>query len=87
MVPSRKGVCTEYKRGHYYLTHVEWEDGHIELEVHRCVPELLGHTCDKAQVGTIMKLFSQIEIGPTIHSEPEELEAFLKSLPDPSEAK
>ena len=46
---NRKGECTEYKKGHYYLTHTEWEDGHTEIEVHRCVPELIFNTCDQHQ--------------------------------------
>ena len=45
--PNRIGKATEYKRGHNYLTIVEWEDGHCEIEIHQCIPELLFHSCDK----------------------------------------
>lgn len=44
---SRTGKVTEYKAGHYYVTRTEWDDGgHVEIEVHRCVPHLLFHSCD-----------------------------------------
>jgi hypothetical protein len=46
LIPNRRGVVTEYKRGHYYLTITEFEDGHCEIEVHRCIPELVYHSCD-----------------------------------------
>lgn len=48
--PNRKGEVTEYKKGHIYLTHVEWEDGHCEIEIHRCVPQQLFHSCDSGQL-------------------------------------
>ena len=47
---NRQGTVREYKKGHIYLTHVEWEDGHVEIEVHRCVPEPLFHSCDPDQL-------------------------------------
>jgi len=61
MKANRTGKCTEYKQGHYYLTHTEWEDGHCEIEVHRCVPELLFHTCDPNQLDEAKELFQKLE--------------------------
>ena len=58
---NREGVCKEYKQGHYYLTHTEWNDGHCEIEVHRCVPELLFHTCDPNQLDEAKELFKSLE--------------------------
>ena len=58
---NRKGICTEYKHGHYYLTHTEWDDGHVEIEVHRCVPELLRHSCDKNQLDEAKELFKKLK--------------------------
>lgn len=46
MKTNRIGKATEYKRGHYYLTIVEWPDGHYEIEIHHCCPELVYHSCD-----------------------------------------
>lgn len=51
MKPNRMGKAVEYKRGHHYLTVVEWEDGHCEAEVHYCPPaERIFHTCDKSEI-------------------------------------
>ena len=61
MKANREGKCTEYKKGHYYLTHTEWNDGHCEIEVHRCVPELLFHTCDPKQLDEAKELFEKLE--------------------------
>lgn len=61
VVVNRKGKCTEYKHGHYYMTHTEWEDGHCEIEIHRCVPELLWHSCDTKQMGDAKDIFEQLE--------------------------
>lgn len=61
MEANRKGIVTEYKKGHYYLTNTEWEDGHCEIEVHRCVPELLWHSCDTNQFDEAMELFKQLK--------------------------
>jgi len=46
LIPNRVGKTTEYKRGSYYLSITEWEDGHCEIQIHRCIPECLYHTCD-----------------------------------------
>jgi hypothetical protein len=43
---NRTGTVTEYKRGHFYLTITAFEDGHCEIEVHKCVPKLIYHSCD-----------------------------------------
>ena len=47
---SRKGTVTEYKNGHLYLSHTEWEDGHVEIELHECRSRLLFHSCDKKEL-------------------------------------
>ena len=57
MEPNRVGKVTEYKSGHYYVTHCEWEDGHEEVEVHRCQPVLVFHSCDPKE-----KAFALAEI-------------------------
>ena len=59
--PNREGKVVEFKKGHYYMTHTEWEDGHHEIEVHRCVPELIWHSCDINQLDEAKRLFSQLE--------------------------
>ncbi len=59
MEPNRTGKCTEYKKGHYYLTHTEWEDGHCEIEVHKCVPEMIFHTCDTKELELAEDIFNQ----------------------------
>jgi len=46
LIPNRIGKSVEYKQGHYYLTCTDWGDGHAEIEIHRCTPELLFHSCD-----------------------------------------
>lgn len=43
---TRVGELHEYKAGHYYVSRIDWEDGHTEIEVHRCQPQLLFHSCD-----------------------------------------
>lgn len=57
LIPNRTGKVTEYKRGHIYLTVVNWEDGHCEIEVHRCIPELLFHSCDKTELDQAKSVF------------------------------
>jgi hypothetical protein len=59
LIPNRTGKATEYKRGHTYMTVVEWEDGHCEIEVHKCVPELLFHSCDKKELELAKEKFIQ----------------------------
>ncbi len=46
MEPHRIGKITEYRRGVLFLSITEWEDGHVETELHRCEPELLFYSCD-----------------------------------------
>ncbi len=57
MQSNRTGTVTEYKKGHFYLTHTEWEDGHIEIEVHRCEPVLFYHSCDPNDLATAKEQF------------------------------
>lgn len=70
MKPNRIGKTTEYKQGHHYLTITEWEDGHCEIEVHKCVPEQLFHTCDQKELGAardfFLKLASEERTNPLI---------------------
>lgn len=58
---NRKGTVVEYKNGHHYLTHTQWEDGHCEIEIHRCVPELLWHSCDMKQLDEAKEFFAKLE--------------------------
>lgn len=60
MYINRKGITTEYKRGHIYLTHTEWEDGHCEIEIHKCVPEQLFHSCDQHQLTRAKEIFNKL---------------------------
>jgi len=61
MEVNRKGTVTEYKLGHHYLTVTQWEDGHCEIEIHRCVPELLWHSCDSKQIVEAEEIFKSLE--------------------------
>ena len=60
--PSRSGKVTEYKRGHHYMTVLEWEDGHFEVEVHECIPKLLFHSCDYKELQTAKNLFNDLPV-------------------------
>ena len=60
---NRTGKVTEYKRGHFYLTKTEWEDGHIEIEVHRCTPQLFYHSCDPNDLVTAEEQFNMLADG------------------------
>lgn len=62
LVPNRTGKVTEYKRGHYYLSHTEWQDGHCEIEVHRCVPKILWHSCDPKEWNQAQEFFKKIDV-------------------------
>lgn len=60
--PNRKGTVVEYKRGHHYLTHTTWEDGHCEIEVHKCVPELIFHSCDMKEFDLAARIFEELPL-------------------------
>lgn len=60
MKANRTGKVTEYKKGHYYLTHTEWEDKHCEIEIHMCQPQLLFHSCDSNQLELAKQTFNQL---------------------------
>ena len=60
---TRTGTVTEYKSGHYYVTRVDWLDGHSELEVHRCEPTLLWHSCDPKQWEAAIALAGELAAG------------------------
>jgi hypothetical protein len=77
MMPNRKGTTTEYKRGHFYLSHTIWEDGHEEIEIHRCAPQQLFHSydgeivkdalvelhsCDVKEFPRLLEKFSQLPL-------------------------
>jgi hypothetical protein len=57
---NRRGTTTEYKRGHYYLSHTEWEDGHCEIEIHLCIPQILWHSCDSKEVEKAKEQFLRL---------------------------
>ncbi len=57
---NRKGTCVEYKKGHHYLTYTQWEDGHCEIEVHKCVPELIFHSCDMKELDLAKEMFRNL---------------------------
>ena len=63
MEPNRRGTVTEYKHGHHYLTHTEWEDGHCEIEIHRCEPELKFHSCDPRDLARAHSEFQHLAEG------------------------
>ena len=58
--PNRIGRTVEYKQGHYYLTLTDWQDGHCELEVHRCIPEPLFHSCDVNDLERAKNMFIEL---------------------------
>lgn len=62
MEVNRRGTATEYKNGHHYLTYVQWEDGHCEIEIHKCVPELLFHSCDQHELKEAEEIFKGLQI-------------------------
>lgn len=63
MKPNRTGKTIEYKSGPYYLSHTDWGDGHEEIELHRCRPELLFHTCDAALFPQVKEMFEKMSAG------------------------
>ena len=65
--PNRRGTVTEYKRGHYYLTVTEFEDSHCEIEVHRCIPELIYHSCDYKDKEKAVMAFNNLVIKEEEH--------------------
>ena len=67
LTPNRVGKTTEYKRGHYYLTITEFEDGHCEIEVHRCIPELIYHSCDYKDKEKAVEAFNNLVIREEEH--------------------
>ena len=73
MEVNRRGTVTEYKRGHYYLTHTEWEDNHCEIEIHLCVPHLLWHSCDLKELPEAMKKFEELTFIAPLNEETQRL--------------
>ena len=59
---NRSGKTTEFKRGHHYLTLTEWEDGHYEIEVHKCVPKLIFHSCDLKELQLAKDVFARLPL-------------------------
>ncbi|KKL64716.1 hypothetical protein LCGC14_2162150, partial [marine sediment metagenome] len=45
-----------------YLTVTEWEDDHCEIELHKCEPELLFHSCDKKENATAQTMLLKGEV-------------------------
>jgi len=58
--PNRYGKTIEYKNGHFYLTYTQWEDGHCEIEIHKCVPELIYHSCDQHELPNAKNIFKEL---------------------------
>lgn len=50
MEAHRKGKITEYRQGTYMLTHIQWEDGHEEIELHQCAPQLMFQSFDPKDI-------------------------------------
>ena len=63
MTPNRIGTVVEYKKGHYYLSMTDWGDGHCEIEIHRCIPEQLYHSCDMKDINDAKQKFFQLSEG------------------------
>ena len=60
---NRVGTTYEYKYGHYYLSMTDFHDGHCEIEIHRCVPEQLYHSCDMKDIGDARSNFENLVKG------------------------
>lgn len=60
---NRIGKTIEYKQGHYYMSCTQWQDGHCEIEIHRCVPELLFHSCDQKDSNKAKSMFKSLAKG------------------------
>lgn len=60
LVPNRVGTVVEYKYGHYYLSLTDFHDGHCEIEIHRCVPEAIYHSCDMKDLGDAKRTFQSL---------------------------
>lgn len=61
--PNRIGTTIEYKYGHYYLSLTDFHDGHCEIEIHRCVPEQIYHSCDMKDLGDARMTFEELVQG------------------------
>jgi len=61
--PNRIGTTVEYKYGHYYLSLTDFHDGHCEIEIHRCVPEPIYHSCDMKDINDAKMTFKQLVAG------------------------
>lgn len=80
MEVNRQGNATEYKIGHYYLTHTVWEDGHCEIEIHLCVPKLLWHSCDPKQLPSALERFEIMANALPLNERTQLLEEAAKPL-------
>ena len=56
----RKGKVTEYRRGCIVMTHVEWEDGHEEFEIHECRPQLLYRSLEPGSLAEAQKVMATL---------------------------
>lgn len=71
--PFRTGKISEFRNGTLFLTHIEWEDGHEEIEVHECKPTLLFQAYDRKSLE---------EAHDLLHDFRKVLDAPAKRLPD-----
>jgi len=59
----RRGSVVEHRRGNYFLTVIEWEDGHREVEVHHCDPRPIARSCDPKDVERFKCEFERLAKG------------------------
>lgn len=59
----RKGSVSEYRRGNYILTIIDWNDGHRETEIHECDPRPIFRSCDPKDIDRIRKEFERLASG------------------------
>lgn len=59
----RKGTVTESRRGNYFLTIIEWEDGHREVEIHYCDPRPIIRSCDPKDIERFKEEFEKLAKG------------------------
>lgn len=59
----REGTVTEHRRGNYFLTVIEWDDGHREVEVHYCDPRPIVRSCDPKDIERFKKEFEKLASG------------------------
>lgn len=66
MESHREGKITEYRNGTHFLTHIKWEDGHEEIEVHQCSPKLIFQSYDPKDINGALEKLKDIKRLPSI---------------------